>query len=216
KEKYNAHVVTFSMAPADARESIMGALAMGADEAYLLSDASFRGSDTLATSRVLSAALKNTGLFDLIICGVESADGSTAQVGPQTAVLMGLPFATFVEEAEIQDQRLQVTADYVSFRQKMALELPALITITRKINTPRTATLMGIMAASGKPLHVWSAQDIPGLDLTEVGLSGSPTTMGNFRQLTQRRLKMIEGTTEEKANKLAQLLFSGGRGLSNG
>ncbi|MGE5416585.1 MAG: electron transfer flavoprotein subunit beta/FixA family protein [Acidobacteriota bacterium] len=213
KDKYGGLVIAFSMAPPDAKDCLMGVLALGVDEAYLLTDPAFKGSDTLATARVLSAALQKEGLFDLIVCGAESADGSTAQVGPQTAVLMGSPFASFVDEADIQEQRLVVTADYGSYRQKMTLELPTLISVTRKINRPRTATLMGIMAASGKSLRCLTAEDLPDLDLSGIGLNGSTTKMGKFRQSPKRTRQMLAGSTAEKAQELIDILRSAGKGM---
>lgn len=136
-------------------------------------------------------------------------DGSTAQVGPQCAVFLGLPFATFVEKAWLEDEMIYVTVNYGVWRQTMRCRLPALITVNREINQPRAATAMGIIAAASKPLHVVSADDLRELDPAQTGLDGSPTRMGAFRQMEPRSLRLLEGSMVEKAAELAMILIAG-------
>jgi len=100
KEKYGGKVTAITMGPPKASEVLRESLYMGADEVYLISDRKFAGADTLATSYVLSEAIKKIGEYDLIFAGRQAIDGDTAQVGPQTAEKLGIPQVTYVEEIQ--------------------------------------------------------------------------------------------------------------------
>lgn len=198
KEKFGGKVTVVAMAPPSARENLVEALAMGADEACLLSDRAFAGSDTWSTAYVLAKGIKKIGAFDLIICGTWSLDGSTGHVGAQLAEFLGIgnvSQTTAVENAEsgLLRTRSQIERGY----RLMETPLPALITVAHEINKPRFTTLFGVMEAESKPLQTWSAGDL-GISPEEVGFSGSPTQTGDvFMPSARRKAEMLKGEPEE-------------------
>jgi len=203
KEKHGGKVVAMAMAPPAARDNLIEALAMGADEAYLLSDRAFAGSDTWATSLVLSRGIQRLGGFDLVICGEWSLDGSTGHVGPQLAEFLGIPNVGRVVAVESIQAGILKTKSRVEFGNRiLETTLPALITITREINTPRFTSLLGVIVAETKPCIIWAARDLeirPG----EVGFNGSPTqTADVFMPEIKRKAEMVRGEPEEMVKEI--------------
>jgi electron transfer flavoprotein beta subunit len=190
------------MAPPDAEEQLAEALAMGCDRAFLLSDPAFAGADTLATARTLTAAIRKIGRFDLVFCGAHSADGSTSQVGPQLAELLGLPDLTRTVGLTIGDDGLEATCQVDDGQVTYACDLPALVTFDREANTPRLPTMTGIMKAAQAGVVQWNAGDL-GLDAATIGLRGSPTQMLNvFKPPVGRKGEILQGPPNETAGKL--------------
>jgi len=198
KEKHGGKVVVIVMAPPAAKENLVEALAMGADEGYLLSDRAFAGSDTWATSLVLARGIAKQGNFDLILCGSYSLDGSTGHVGAQLAEFLGIVNVPQVLAVESIDAGKMRTRSWVELGYCiLESRLPALLTVTREINTPRFTSLLGVIEAESKPLVTWSAADL-GLSAEEVGFAGSPTQTGDvFLPGKKRRAEMIGGEAEE-------------------
>lgn len=188
-------VTIVCMGPPQADVALREALAMGADDAYLLSAREFGGSDTCATAIIISTALKRIG-YDLVLTGRQAIDGDTAQVGPQLAEKLDLPQVSYVEEFEIADDRKSVTVkrQLEDGYELIEVQLPCLLTTIKELNTPRYMTVAGIYG--DKEMKVWNAKDIE-VDLTKVGLEASPTNV--FRSFTpapkQPGVK-IEGDTE--------------------
>lgn len=209
KEKNGGKVAVFTMAPPTMKETILQALGMGANEAYLISDRAFAGSDTLATSNILAAAIKKAGDFDLVITGNESDDGSTAQVSPQLGEWLEMPHVMNVTKLEF-DGKLHVTAKQDNGSIEYEIGLPAVIGVTRKVNKPRLVNIMGIMKAKQKPFTVFTAEDItPNPNF--IGLKGSPTQPGGIASPEMgRKSELIEGTPEEIANRIAEVLYKAG------
>lgn len=205
KEKYGGKVKTMAMAPSGARDNLVETLAMGADEAYLLSDRAFAGSDTWATSYVLSKAIKKNGNFDLIICGEWSLDGSTGQVGPQLAEFLDIPHITRAVAVELMEiGTLQTRSLIEGGCRILETSLPALITVAREINTPRFISLLGVLEAESKPLITWNASEL-GLRPEEVGFSGSPTQMGEiFMPEMKRKGEILQGEPDELIGEIIQ------------
>ncbi len=206
REQHGGSVTLVTMAPAEAEEQIGEALAMGCDRAILLNDPAFAGADTLATARVLAASIRKLGAFDLVLCGAYSADGSTAQVGPQIAELLGvpdLPRAVALEmRGEIVRARCQADAGETVYES----DLPVVATLTREANAPRLPSMRGIMQATSLPIERWTAGDL-GLDADLVGLKGSPTQMLNvFTPPSARKGEILRGTPAEVARTLLQRL----------
>jgi len=207
RQSLGGRVRVISMAPPIAVEVLREALALGADEAMLLSDRAFAGADTLATAFVLAAGVQRWGEPDLVLCGAESVDGSTGQVGPQLAHLLGLAHLTYVcglEEvaAERIVARWQVEEGYA----RVEVRLPAVLTVTREINKPRTMSLMGVVQARGKPIEILSAVDLE-IDVRRCGLVGSPTQMGDmWMPQSGRRQEILRGEPEEVVQALLQRL----------
>lgn len=180
KDQYGARVTVLSMGPPAAEKVLRKALSIGADEAMLVSDRMFGGADTLATSFVLSEAIKKIAQanpVDLLFCGMQTIDGDTAQVGPGIACRLGFSQLTLVDQVE----NVNMTAKTVRVRRKLETyyevveaNLPAMITVVREINTPRYPTVPGRLMADCKQIPIWS-NDVLKLDTKMTGLNGSPT-----------------------------------------
>jgi electron transfer flavoprotein beta subunit len=198
RETHGGKVRVMAMAPSLARENLVEALAMGADEAYLLTDRGFAGSDTWATSLALSRGLRKLGQFDLILCGSVSLDGSTGHVGAQLAEFLAIRNVSQVVAVEsIGAGKVRSRSLVQSGTRVLESRLPALLTVTREINTPRFTSLFGVIEAESKPLITWSAADL-GLAAHEVGFNGSPTQTGDiFLPEMKRQAEMISGEPEE-------------------
>jgi len=180
KDKYRFRVVVISMGPPNTEVSLRKALAMGADEAVLLSDRAFGGADTLATSKVLAEAIERLSQKDevaVVICGRQSIDGDTAQVGPGIATRLGYSQLTLVD----QIQNLDLSSKKVRVRRKLEgrheiveAPLPALITVVREINQPRYPTVPNRLMAEDEEVILWDNK-VMQLIKEDIGLEGSAT-----------------------------------------
>lgn len=171
----DVEVTALSMGPPQAGTALREALAMGVDRAILLSDRAFAGADTLATSYMLSVAIKKIKKYDLIFCGRQAIDGDTGQVGPQIAEVLGLPQATFAEEINIQGNVVTVKSNFDSVIRVIEMKTPALITVSNRINKPRFKTMNGVLRAfRDKEVVTWTKEDLK-LNPMRIGINGSPT-----------------------------------------
>lgn len=185
KDKYDdVHVTVVSMGPPQATEMLFECIAMGADEAVLLSDRAVGGSDTWATSNAITAAIKKIGEFDLIFAGRQAIDGDTAQVGPQIAEKLEIPQVTYVEEFEIDDNMKDITVkrQLEDGYEKIKIQTPCMLTAIKELNQPRYMSIKGIFNPD-KKITVWNAADVE-VDLTIVGLKASPTNV--YRSFTPK------------------------------
>lgn len=173
REKLGGTVCAISMGPPQADAVLKQALSMGCDESYLLSDRAFGGADTLATGYTLAQAAKNIGDYDLLLFGKCAVDAETAQTAPIVAELLGIPQATLVSSFEVNDGWAYCTRDLGDRTQKVKVRLPAMISVTGDINTPRYPHPINIMNCLKKPRYVWSAAD--GFDTMRTGVKGSPS-----------------------------------------
>lgn len=207
KERLGGTVVVVTMGPPQAREALQDAIALGADEAILLSDRAFAGADTLATSRALAAAVRKLEPYDLIICGKQAIDGDTAQVGPEVAELLDIPHVTYVRKIrELEPGRAVVERMVEGAVETVEMSLPGLITVVKDINQPRIPSLKGIMKARRAVIPVWTPAEV-GISEELVGLRGSPTVVEKiFVPQVERRGEIIEGTPEEVAEALLSRL----------
>jgi electron transfer flavoprotein beta subunit len=171
----DVEVTVLSMGPSQAEMALREALAMGADRAILLSDRAFSGADTMATSYVLSKAIKKIKKYDLILCGRQAIDGDTGQVGPQLAEGLDLPQAAYAEEVQIHGDRVTVKSDFESVTRIIEMKMPALITVSSRINNPRFKTMNGVLRAfRDKEVVTWTKEDLK-LNPMRIGINGSPT-----------------------------------------
>ena len=150
-------------------------LAMGADEAYLLTDRPFGGADTLATSYTLAQAAKKIGDYDLLICGRLATDGDTAQTGPAIASWLEVPQITLASSMEVEDGWVICDRKINGMVQKVKAKLPALVTVTGDLNKPRYPKPIDIMKANKKPFFTWGVDDIDA-DREKIGLPGTPSS----------------------------------------
>ena len=179
KERLGGKVTVITMGPPQAQDALRDALSLGIDEAILLSDRAFAGSDTWATSMVLSRAIEKLGDVDLIICGKQASDGDTAQVGPGIAAHLNLPQATYVRKVDTVHvdtaPKMMVVERLLEEGYEMVeLSLPALITVVKEINEPRMPSLKGKMRAKSAQIPVWTNKEL-GIEAAQMGLTGSPT-----------------------------------------
>lgn len=181
KDQHGAHVTVLTMGPGQADAALREALAMGADEAVLLTDRAFGGADTWATSSTIAAALAGME-YDLIITGRQAIDGDTAQVGPQIAEHLGIPNISYAEEIRVEGDSVIVKRQYEDRYHMIKAKTPCLITALSELNTPRYMTPGGIFDAYAQEVKVLGRKDIE-IDDTNIGLKGSPTRV--FKSFTK-------------------------------
>lgn len=181
KRKYGAHVTAMTMGPPRAEKTLQDAYARGADEGVLLTDRAFGGSDTIATSRALSAAIA-AGDFDLILCGEKSVDGDTAQVGAETAELLGVPHAYYADSIELADERtVRVSIENLcGSRQIRTMSLPALIGVTKNIGRLQLPTVDRKLESLTADVRKIGLSDFPSLSKEDTGFAGSPTKVAGI------------------------------------
>ena len=179
KEKVGGTVTVISMGPPQADAALREALAMGCDEAILVTDRAFGGADTWATSSTIAAALKKVD-YDVIITGRQALDGDTAQVGPQIAEHLGIPQVSYAEEImEASDDKLVVKRQFEDRYHVIEVKTPCLITALAELATPRYMTVHGIFDAyREKEVKVWTLEELKDtVDMANIGLKGSPTNV---------------------------------------
>ncbi len=175
KERYGGKVIAISMGPPQAEEVLREVISTGADEAILLSDRAFAGADTLATSYTLASAIKKIQEYDLIICGRQTIDGDTGQVGPELAEMLEIPFVAYVSKIEeIDNGHMRVQRMVDEGHEVLEAPIPAVITVVKEINVPRLASLRGLTRAKNAVIPTWAVPEL-GVDKNRVGLSGSAT-----------------------------------------
>ena len=171
KAQHGGTVTVLSMGPPQAETALREAISMGADDAILVSDRAFAGSDTWATSYTLAMAIRKIANFDLIICGKQASDGDTAQVGPGIAVHLDLPQITYVRKIEsLTDKTIVAERLMENGYEVIQSPLPCVLTVVKEINEPRLPSLKGKMAV----ITAWKAADL-NCDPKCLGLEGSPT-----------------------------------------
>ncbi len=175
KESREVTVVALSMGPPQAEDALREALAMGVDQAILLSDRAFAGADTWSTAATLGMAIQKIGDYDLILAGRQAIDGDTAQVGPQLAEYLGIPQVTYVREFAIEEDTVRAKRAVEDGYEELQAPLPTLLTITKDANDARYPSAGGIITAyRDQEVTVWGHDDIDA-DPEQVGLKGSPT-----------------------------------------
>ena len=199
RESHGGEVIVISMGPPDALSAIKEAIAMGCDSGVLISDKSFAGSDTWATSYILSAAVRRIGGFGLVICGERATDGDTGQVGPGIAAFLDLPVATYVSRVD------RISVDNSGKNKKtcrlhrmvetgyeiLDVAMPAVLTVVKEISNPSLPTLDGKLRAKQTEVPVWTSADLETAG-DKIGLKGSPTRVVKiFRPKVIRQCKKI-------------------------
>ncbi|BDV44212.1 electron transfer flavoprotein subunit beta [Geotalea uraniireducens] len=180
KDRFGFRAVALSMGPPNAEAALKKALALGVDEAVLCSDRCFGGADTLSTSNVLAAAigkLAATEELGIVLCGKQTIDGDTAQVGPGIAVRLGFSQLTLVDRIEALDlanKRIRVRRKLEGRYEIVEASLPVMITVVRELNRPRYPTVPMRLSSVDAAVKVWN-NEVLQLDVTSVGLKGSPT-----------------------------------------
>lgn len=199
-------VTVITMGPPQAEAALREAISLGADDAILVSDRAFAGSDTWATSYALAMALRKIDPT-LVFCGMQAIDGDTGQVGPGVAVHMDYAQAAYVARIESLDKKKLVVKRLIeNGYERVAVKLPAVITVVKEINEPRTPSLRGKMNAKKAEIAVWKAADIEAPE-DKIGLLGSPTQVIKiFCPPRREGGEKWDGEPAELAEKLCDLL----------
>ncbi len=211
KERFGGKAIVVTMGPPQAEAALREAISMGMDEAILLSDRAFAGSDTWATSYTLSCAMKKIEKdifkYDLILCGKQASDGDTAQVGPGISTHLDIPQVTYVKKIEdIKDNKAKVERMSEEGYDIVEAPLPLLLTVVKEINQPRIPSLKGMMKSKSAKIITWTAKDIEA-DPKGLGLAGSPTNvMKIFTPPVRTGGQKITGETREIVDTLVKLL----------
>ena len=206
KDRYGAYITAISMGPPAAESVLRKAISLGADEGILLSDRAFGGADTLATSTVLGLAIKKINEnrpVDIILCGKQTIDGDTAQVGPGIARRMDIPQLTLVDEVMSINQAnktIKVRRKLEGYHEVVETSMPVLMTVEREINIPRYPTVPGRLGADDASLQVWT-NNVLKLDPNTIGLLGSPTQVRRIfaPEREQGEIMMGEGDQKDHA-----------------
>jgi electron transfer flavoprotein beta subunit len=200
KDKFGGKVTVVTMGPSQAVEALREALAMGADEALLLSHKDFAGADTWATSYTLAKAVEKIADYDVVFCGKQAIDGDTAQVGPGIARRLGIPQLTYVSkirEIDIEGKKIVVERMLEAGKEVVESKLPALVTVVKDINQPRFRSLIGIRKASQADIPVMGPDDL-GCEEGQIGLAGSPTEVVKiFTPEPRKGGQVLEGEPED-------------------
>jgi electron transfer flavoprotein beta subunit len=161
KEKHGGEVLVLTVGPPEARDALREALAMGADQAYLITDPSFENLDTGGVSAVLAAAVSKLGGFDIVLTGEATVDSFSSQVGPRLAEHLSVPQVTYVRRIAFENGKITAERDLEDSHEVVETDTPALVTVTKEVNNPRFPSLMAILAASKKEIKTLSATDLP-------------------------------------------------------
>jgi len=204
-------IAVVSMGPEQAKEALKSCLAVGADKAYLVSDRAFGGSDTLATSYILTTAIKalekKEGPFDIILCGKQAIDGDTAQVGPEIAEHLAYPQVTYAAEANVENGVIRVKRETEDGYEILEVQMPAVVTVTKTSFEPRYPTIKSKMAAGKAVIETLTSADLE-IDLSRAGLKGSPTKVKKTftPQVKKNGIRIQEDNNADAARKLVALL----------
>ena len=201
KDQYGAHVTVISMGPPQADLALREPLAMGADEAILVTDRAFGGADTWATSSTVASAIRKVGDYDLIITGRQAIDGDTAQVGPQISEHLHIPNISYAEELKIEGDYVVIKRQYEDRYHILKVKMPCLITALSELNEPRYMTPGGIFDAyREKQVTVWTRPDLD-IDDANIGLKGSPTRVfKSFTKAVKGKGTVVTMDPQESAN----------------
>lgn len=200
------NLVALCMGPAGADQALRQALAVGYDEAYLVSDPALVGSDTGATATVLAAAIRKLPDVGLVLTGEASADGATSQAAPRLAEALGHAVVTGVVTASLSGSELTATRNGDGRRDEVAVTTPAVLSVSLDSAKPRIPNAMGVMKAAKKPLTTWSLADL-GLDAEAAGQNGSCTWVTrSFKPEKREKGETLSGTPRELAQALVDRL----------
>ena len=208
KEATDGKVTVLSMGPPQAEAVIREAYSLGADDGILLTDRAFAGADVLATSRALSEGIRLAGEFDLVLCGKQSTDGDTAQVGPEISEWLSLPSVTNVTEIISHDsETITVRRELPTASETLRLRFPCLLSVDKDIFIPRLPSYLKKKATKDRPVRYVSLKDLPDADPSHYGLNGSPTQVQRiFPPAVNDSRETWTGSEEKTAKQLADKL----------
>ena len=208
KDNTGCKVIVVSMGPPPAEGMLRELIAMGADEAVLVSGREFGGSDTFATSQILAAAIKKIGLEDddIVFYGRQAIDCDTAQVGSQIAEKLGIPQISYAADIKVEGSTVTVKRMLEDGYMTIQTKTPCLLTCIKELNVPRYMSIKGIMGCYDKPVDVFdynTLKDDPLIDPATIGLKGSPTNIfKSFTPPQKGQGRMLEGADKSTCEEL--------------
>ena len=210
KDKEKGTMVTvLTMAPSYVEKSLRDAIAAGADEAVMICDSRAAGSDTLATSKIIAAAIKKLPRQDLILCGKKAIDSETGHIGPQLRALLDMPLLTNVTAFAVSDGAVSATCARDGFSAEYSGALPAILTVCNGTDMVRSPTIMGLRRSKKAEIKQLGLDELE-VDAEEVGLDGSPTRTVSVETISFRRgRKVLCSDAEEGSRRLLKLLRGG-------
>mgnify|MGYP001772115625 CR=1 FL=1 len=208
REQYGGKVSVLTMGPPQAKAVLYEAFAMGADEGALITDRKFGGADVLATSYTLSQGIKKFGKFDLILCGLQTTDGDTAQVGPEVSETLGIPCVCNVSAiGAVKAGGITVMMDMPADIEEVKVSFPCLLTVQKDIMQPRLPSYKLKKATESRGIQMFTLQDMEDTDEHHYGLNGSPTQVQRIFPPTSDKVQQkLEGTNAEMADQLYRIL----------
>jgi electron transfer flavoprotein beta subunit len=210
EELGDVKVTVVVMGSEKVEQGILEPLAMGADEAVLLTDPAFAGSDSMGTARVLAKAIEKIGSYDLVILAEGSTDNYSGVVPSALAELLNLPEITYARELEVEGGKVKAVRNMEESFEVMQADLPALVTVAQEINEPRLPKFMAIRKAGAKPRHQWGPADI-GLSEDEAGQRAlTVETLSNLAPEQDRKNVILEGDLDEQIDGLVDALIKEG------
>jgi len=206
KEKHGAKVTVLSVGSAKLKDTVLEALAIGADEACIVIDPACEGSDTAGSAMTLVKAVEKIGQFDLILVGEGSADNYSGQMGSRISEMLNIPQVTYVRELAIEGNNITAVRDIEGLLEVVKAEMPLVASVTSEINKPRRASLAQILRASRKPLNCWTLKDL-GIDPGRVGFTASAIrVICNLAPEQERKGVIFEGDVDEAVGRLLDAL----------
>ncbi len=212
QERYDGETAVLTVGGEESIEALKRAVAMGIEEAVLLSDPAFEGSDAWGAAHILAQAIRQLGDFGLVLTGKQSVDGNSGMVGPGLAAELGVPFiANVIKVIDLTEDSITVRRMMDEGIQTVRATLPAVITVSIEINEPRYPNFMGIRKASRMQYPATAAADLPGLDMSRIGAEAGLVRWSNLRKPPARggKVEFIQGSTPaEQAALLAEKLIA--------
>jgi electron transfer flavoprotein beta subunit len=210
KSRRESIVTAISMGPRKAESALRDALARGADEAILLTDKTFAGADTLATSYTLASAINKLGEFDLIICGEKTVDGDTGQVGPELAEHLNIPHVAYVSSIVESGEKLVVVCDMEDESYTIESGFPVLITVTKDVGTPVLPGFRDRVKVRKASVEIWDAGNLTGVaDTARFGAGGSPTRVHRVTVPSDetRKGKVFRNLTDDSIGEIVDAIL---------
>lgn len=204
REKFSGSLSVLTMGPPQAESILYEAFAMGADKGALITDRKFGGADVLATSYTLSQGIRKFGTFDIIICGLQTTDGDTAQVGPELSEALGIPCVCNVRAIDnVEDNHIVVEMEMSEDIEKLKVPFPCLITVQKDICEPRLPSYKKQKATANREISRYTLNDMADKDEKHYGLNGSPTKVQRiFPPKSDKVQETWTGSSDELSEKI--------------
>lgn len=207
----DSQVKAITMGPPAATEILEEAIWMGCDDGYLLTDRKFAGADVVATAFTLSQGIKYMGKYDLVVCGKQTTDGDTAQVGAELAHFLGIPYVCYVDQIiEVKEKSIVVRTNLDKSYETLEISFPCLITVEKNNESPRLPSYKRSVMYSDHQMHIVTFDKFFDTDESKYGLKGSPTQVERmFNPIKDDRKIMLNENEKSYATQLKEILKDG-------